>query len=185
MTTECGVCHEEYADSDERKPKLLPCSHTVCISCLNLLVDDEEQVQSPECRNVSDLPEDGPDAYKTNRYILEFMELVRKMKRVIQGLSTGNTAYTKRTMNKRRTKKVIRITSLVTLVQDNFSNGSRITETNYKGRRNSNACHRKRCYKYANYFALVFIWVMTAFLWGYIFISKKSIIPRFVKPHDT
>ena len=120
MTTECGVCHEEYADSDERKPKLLPCSHTVCISCLNLLVDDEEQVQSPECRNVSDLPEDGPDAYKTNRYILEFMELVRKMKRVIQGLITGNTAYTKRTMNKRRTKKVIRITSLVSLVQDNF-----------------------------------------------------------------
>ncbi len=31
----CGVCFFEY-DHDDRKPKFLQCSHTVCLSCLKV-----------------------------------------------------------------------------------------------------------------------------------------------------
>ena len=43
MPYECSVCQYEYTNNDDRKtPKLLPCSHTVCISCLNLLVKGKQ-----------------------------------------------------------------------------------------------------------------------------------------------
>lgn len=33
----CNVCYSEY-DPEQRKPKHLPCSHTVCIVCLKVWV---------------------------------------------------------------------------------------------------------------------------------------------------
>ena len=34
MANTCGVCFEEYADVDERKPIFLPCGHTFCRQCV-------------------------------------------------------------------------------------------------------------------------------------------------------
>lgn len=31
----CGVCSCEY-DANQRKPKFLPCAHTVCVLCLKV-----------------------------------------------------------------------------------------------------------------------------------------------------
>ena len=246
MASECSVCLREYANKDGRKPKLLPCSHTVCISCLKLLVKEEE-VQCPECRDVSDLPEDGPDAYPTNRYMLDYLyvlQLVRKAdkkeernaktaetgeetkshesaKQIIGEPSQpfsepdeisevqfeaecglplctpcrmtskhqdnqygngqvvlnvtprdeGNSGQTEHTIND---WNPLSVNQSVRITQDNYPNTGRNTTKIYKkGRRSSNGCHRRRCYKCcAIRFALVFLWVIAVFLWGYIIISK-------------
>ena len=62
----------------------------------------------------------------------------------------------------------------VGITQDNFPNASRnITKIYKKGRRSSNGCYRRRCAKCCVLrFALVFLWVIAAILWGYIIISK-------------
>ena len=40
----CPICSQQY-DDEHKKPKFLPCSHTICVTCL------EKSVRSPCNRN--------------------------------------------------------------------------------------------------------------------------------------
>ena len=77
MTAGCCVCFETYVWQGDRCPKLLPCSHTICLQCLGKLVV-EEQVQCPECRECHQVPSQGTQAFPTNRYVLENIELAER-----------------------------------------------------------------------------------------------------------
>ncbi len=69
METECAVCMEGYEAEGEKRPKLLPCSHTLCAGCVKQLTEGF-RIQCPECRESHLIPmEDFP----TNRYILPFL----------------------------------------------------------------------------------------------------------------
>lgn len=46
---ECQVCFERY-DADSRRPKIIPCGHTFCLSCL--CASDNK---CPNCRIVSEI----------------------------------------------------------------------------------------------------------------------------------
>ena len=77
MSTACCVCFETYVDDGVRCPKLLPCSHTICIQCLKKLVE-EGRVQCPECREFHPVPSQGVHVFPTNRYVLENIELAER-----------------------------------------------------------------------------------------------------------
>ena len=74
-SAECSVCMEEYGKEDEKCPKLLPCSHTLCLLCLKILVEKmiANGIQCPECRKILEVPIGGVEAYPTNRYVLEIL----------------------------------------------------------------------------------------------------------------
>ena len=43
---ECPICLERL---DERS-RVLPCQHTICLSCLGIIVESKGHLQCPECR---------------------------------------------------------------------------------------------------------------------------------------
>ncbi len=69
MAIECNICCEEYTEDGDHTPKLLPCSHMVCLLCLQRLQGNDNRVTCPECRVVSIVPPGGVEAFPTNRYI--------------------------------------------------------------------------------------------------------------------
>ena len=48
---ECGVCREIFEKKGRKCPKLLPCIHTFCFSCLKILETNGE-IQCPYCRTI-------------------------------------------------------------------------------------------------------------------------------------
>ncbi len=62
----CPVCLEPYHRSEgERKAKILPCLHTVCLSCLQEIIVGDS-IKCPLCRQIVLVPSEGPDAFMTN-----------------------------------------------------------------------------------------------------------------------
>lgn len=47
---ECPICFIEFS-SDNRVPKLIPCGHTICALCVELLIDPKRKTQltCPTC----------------------------------------------------------------------------------------------------------------------------------------
>ena len=78
QTPSCGICFEEYEEEGEKKPKLLPCSHTFCLQCLRQLSAHGTEITCPECRDVTRLPQGGVANFPTNRYVLEIIRITRR-----------------------------------------------------------------------------------------------------------
>lgn len=64
----CKICYDLYT-----MPKVLPCLHSYCLSCLELLVQNGA-LQCPECRLQIEAP-DGAAGLKTNFFINGLVEL--------------------------------------------------------------------------------------------------------------
>ncbi|KAJ6659497.1 hypothetical protein lerEdw1_018732 [Lerista edwardsae] len=64
----CKICYDLYS-----MPKVLPCLHSYCLSCLELLVQNGA-LQCPECRLQIEAP-DGAAGLKTNFFINGLVEL--------------------------------------------------------------------------------------------------------------
>ncbi|CAL4222660.1 unnamed protein product, partial [Meganyctiphanes norvegica] len=45
---DCRVCGDEY-EAPERRPRVLPCGHTVCHRCIILIIEDRQKL-CPICR---------------------------------------------------------------------------------------------------------------------------------------
>ena len=64
----CELCSETY-----RQPKLLPCFHTFCLSCLDTYVKetgkDDGAFECPLCKTKIDIPEDGVNDLQSNIYL--------------------------------------------------------------------------------------------------------------------
>ena len=59
--TDCPVCYEDYTD-----PKILPCSHTFCLNCLENL-KAEKCITCPMCNAEHKVPERGVQAFLENQ----------------------------------------------------------------------------------------------------------------------
>ena len=64
----CPVCFEEYRESGNNIPRILPCTHTVCQKCVEELLQNKE-LQCPECR-VKHPASKGILSFPQNKYIL-------------------------------------------------------------------------------------------------------------------
>ena len=75
----CSICLEEFTHDGDKCPKLLPCSHTLCIKCLGQLMRRQSPIQCPECRKNHKLPPAGPKGFPTNRYVRQILDLEKKI----------------------------------------------------------------------------------------------------------
>uniref|UniRef100_A0A3Q4HGA4 RING-type E3 ubiquitin transferase n=1 Tax=Neolamprologus brichardi TaxID=32507 RepID=A0A3Q4HGA4_NEOBR len=70
----CSICLDHY-----RNPKVLPCLHTFCESCLQTYIPPESLTLScPVCRQTSILPEKGVCALQNNFFITNLMEVLQR-----------------------------------------------------------------------------------------------------------
>ena len=60
--TECIICLEEYKD-----PKILPCSHTLCLGCLKRLVK-RHKIICPICKKEHQVPENRVEEFPENQH---------------------------------------------------------------------------------------------------------------------
>ena len=70
----CGVCLEPY-NNKTHVPKLLPCQHTFCLSCLDSIGSDTIDIECPVCRQKHNVPLRG---FTTNVVVLEVVEELLK-----------------------------------------------------------------------------------------------------------
>ena len=66
---ECPVCLLEYKD-----PKLLPCTHTVCLKCLEGL-NNKGVVKCPQCNVEHKVPARGVKAFTENQMVVELLAI--------------------------------------------------------------------------------------------------------------
>ena len=81
----CGTCLCMY-DGVEHNPKLLPCSHTVCISCLGRIIDasrDSTQFRCPICRETIALPRGGAVSFPPSFIVNQLLDLMAQQRRDI------------------------------------------------------------------------------------------------------
>lgn len=91
----CGTCLCMY-DGGEHTPKLLPCSHTVCLQCLDRIVAtfarDTGQFRCPICRELITIPRGGVSALPPSFLVNQLLDLMARQRReVIPKCSTHQT----------------------------------------------------------------------------------------------
>ena len=79
----CQVCFEDYQETGDHVPRILPCHHTLCHSCIERLIH-RNRVQCPECRSKYDAKK-GELNFPQNKYILI---LVKKKSAVLNEEAT-------------------------------------------------------------------------------------------------
>ena len=79
MAAECSVCMENFQRDGDKCPKLLPCTHTLCLQCLQQLSNGRPRVQCPECRVRHDAPNRNVTNFPTNRYMVENLEHIQRI----------------------------------------------------------------------------------------------------------
>ena len=79
MATECSVCMDSFQPDGDKCPKLLPCSHTLCLQCLRQLSNRRPRIQCPECRNNHNAPDGNVVNFPTNRYMVDNLEYIQRI----------------------------------------------------------------------------------------------------------
>ena len=64
----CQVCFEEFTEDGAHVPRLLPCTHTLCHSCIGRMIQDRK-LECPECR-VKHKAKNEEKSFAQNKYIL-------------------------------------------------------------------------------------------------------------------
>ncbi|XP_022111727.1 E3 ubiquitin-protein ligase TRIM71-like, partial [Acanthaster planci] len=80
---ECSICHTRY-----QEPKMLHCSHSFCLKCLQELKQsqhlNDDKVTCPLCQRETTLPEGGVDKLNTNYTLISLVEEVTKQEQLLK-----------------------------------------------------------------------------------------------------
>jgi len=71
--TECTICSEQFTD-----PRLLPCFHSFCLTCIELFARDEQPhsiMPCPVCRKEFTIPNGGVRELPKNFFIVRLMQI--------------------------------------------------------------------------------------------------------------
>ena len=64
----CQVCFEDFEDEGKHVPRLLPCTHTLCHTCISQLIQGNK-IECPECREKHEAKKEEK-SFPQNKYIL-------------------------------------------------------------------------------------------------------------------
>ena len=64
----CQVCFEEFKEDGDHVPRLLPCSHTLCHTCIGQLIQGNK-IECPECRQKHEAKKEEK-SFPQNKYII-------------------------------------------------------------------------------------------------------------------
>nr|CAD7568850.1 unnamed protein product [Timema californicum] len=82
----CGTCLCMY-DGSEHTPKLLPCSHTVCLHCLTRIAAsqtrDTGSFRCPICRELINIPRGGVSALPPSFLVNQLLDLMSRQRREV------------------------------------------------------------------------------------------------------
>lgn len=81
----CGTCLCTY-DAVEHNPKLLPCSHTICLECLTRIVATfarDSQFRCPICRELITIPQGGVQALPPSFLVNQLLDLMARQRREV------------------------------------------------------------------------------------------------------
>ncbi|XP_028042999.1 tripartite motif-containing protein 2-like isoform X2 [Bombyx mandarina] len=82
----CGTCLCTY-DGGEHTPKLLPCSHTVCLHCLTRIAAsqtrDAGSFRCPICRELITIPRGGVPALPPSFLVNQLLDLMARQRREV------------------------------------------------------------------------------------------------------
>ena len=82
----CVVCFEEFEEDGDHIPRLLPCTHTLCQTCVKQLIRNQK-LECPECKTKHDVKNEEK-SFPQNKYIL--IQIKRKsVKRYEEKLIQG------------------------------------------------------------------------------------------------
>ena len=68
----CQVCFEEFEEDGDHVPRLLPCTHTLCHTCIGQLIQ-RNKIECPECRKKHEAREEEK-SFPQNKYLLTQMK---------------------------------------------------------------------------------------------------------------
>ena len=74
--TTCSVCCEEFAETGDHVPRLLPCSHTMCNKCVKE-ISKKTFLVCVECRKKHTIPS-KTKTFPQNKYILNALKALGK-----------------------------------------------------------------------------------------------------------
>ena len=81
LALSCGVCMEEFGVDGSYVPRLLPCTHTLCETCVKQLIR-ENKLECPECRTKHEATREEK-SFPQNKYLLtQIRKLKQDTKRV-------------------------------------------------------------------------------------------------------
>ena len=86
MNIDCPGCLKEFTD-----PRLLPCKHTYCMSCLQMLNKTKGRIQCQVCKALHRIPQKGLKRFPKDRTminaILEITKVSQQKQQDIWGLN--------------------------------------------------------------------------------------------------
>ncbi len=73
----CTICLDTYSDT----PKLLPCLHSFCESCIGRIADGKSEFSCPVCRRNVELPAQGAKGLPNNIFIRDLQDFLTQQNR--------------------------------------------------------------------------------------------------------
>ncbi len=74
----CQVCFVEYSLTGDQVPRILPCFHTMCESCITDILEIREELKCPECKALYPAP-NGAKTFPQNKYIVNHLRKMAKI----------------------------------------------------------------------------------------------------------
>ena len=68
LLLQCQICFEEFEEDGGHVPRLLPCTHTLCHTCIGQLIQGNK-IECPECREKHEAKKEEK-SFPQNKYIL-------------------------------------------------------------------------------------------------------------------
>ena len=82
---ECAICLQDMLN---RTPKALPCLHTFCMECIQVLPSNNNKITCPTCRKECDLSTKGVDHLPDNFHLQSFLQNKQQSNKNCFGCST-------------------------------------------------------------------------------------------------
>ena len=73
----CPVCFEDFSAEGSHVPRILPCFHTLCEQCVGYLLQNNNSLECPECREKHEAPR-SVKTFQQNKYIIAYVRKKRK-----------------------------------------------------------------------------------------------------------